>query len=197
MKLFESKHLIALLGVLALVFSGCASSNRSKPEAQQTAQQIEAPKTISGPDKDLYSQALKAQTVGQFESAIKLWREFLSKNPDSFEGHNNLGLVYYTQDMLTQALREFETAYRLEPGDLRIRKNLARALRFKASMIQERRDYFKSLKILARLEKIVEPEEKQGILFKQEQVEDQIFLQVIKANNSASYQDFVNRFQTD
>jgi uncharacterized protein YgiM (DUF1202 family) len=194
MKLFESKHLIALLGVLALTFTGCASGGSNKPEAQQTDQQIEAPKTIAGPDKDLYTQALKAQTAGQFESAIKLWKNFLSSHPDSFEGHNNLGLVYYTQDMLEQALQEFEIAYRLEPADPIIRKNLARALRFKAAMIHESRDYFKTLKILARLEKIVEPEEKQAILFKQEQVEDQIFLQVIKANNSASYQDFVNRF---
>ncbi len=194
MKLFETKHLIALLGVLALTFTGCASGGSNKPEAQQTDQQIEAPNTISGPDKDLYTQALKAQTDGQFESAIKLWENFLSSHPDSFEGHNNLGLVYYTQDMLEQALREFETAYRLEPADPIIRKNLARALRFKASMTHESRDYFKTLEILARLEKIVEPEEKQAILFKQEQVEDQIFLQVIKANNSESYQDFVNRF---
>ena len=193
MKLSESKHFIALLGALALVFSGCAS-NGSKTEAQQTAQQIEAPKTVSGPDKSLYSQALNAQNAGQFESAIKLWNDFLSKHPDSFEGHNNLGLVYYTQDMLSQSLQEFETAYRLEPDDERIRKNLARALRFKAGMIHESRDYFKTLEILARLEKIVEPEEKQAILFKQEQVEDQIFLQVIRANNSASYQDFVDRF---
>jgi uncharacterized protein YgiM (DUF1202 family)/Tfp pilus assembly protein PilF len=193
MKLFETKHLIALLGLLALVFSGCASSG-SKTEAQQTAQQIDAPQTASGPDKNLYSQALKAQNAGQFESAIKLWKDFLSNNPDSFEGHNNLGLVYYTQDMLEQALQEFETAHRLEPADPRVRKNLARTLRFKAAMVHESRDYFKTLKILARLEKIVEPEEKQGILFKQEQVEDQIFLQVIKANNSASYQEFVNRF---
>jgi len=193
MKLSESKHFIALLGALALVFSGCAS-NGSKTEAQQTAQQIEAPKTVSGPDKSLYSQALKAQNAGQFESAIKLWQDFLTKNPDSFEGHNNLGLVYYTQDMLAQALQEFETAFRLEPADERIRQNLARALRFKAGMLHENREYFKTLEILARLEQIVEPEEKQAILFKQEQVEDQIFLQVIKANNSSAYQDFVNRF---
>ena len=194
MKPIESKHLIALLGVLALTFSGCASRGSNKPEAQQTAQQIEAPKTVAGPDKELYSQALKVQNAGQFESAIKLWKSFLSKNPDSFEGHNNLGLVYYSQDMLEQALHEFETAHRLEPVDERIRINLARALRFKATMSQESRDYFKTLKILARLESIVEPEEKQAILFKQEQVEDQIFLQVIKSNNSESYQDFVNRF---
>jgi len=194
MKPFESKHLIALLGVLVLAFSGCASDG-SKPQAQQTAQQIEAPQTVAlESDKKLFSQALKAQNEGQYESAIKLWESFLSKYPDSFEGHNNLGLVYYTQDMLSQALQQFEIAYRLEPVDERIRENLARALRFKASMLHENRDYFKTLEILARLEQIVEPEEKQAILFKQEQVEDQIFLQVIKANNSAAYRDFINRF---
>ena len=190
MKLFETKHLIALLGLLALIISGCASGG-SKP----TAQQFKAPETIAdGPDNKLYSQALKAQNSGQFESAIKLWKSFLSKHPKSFEGHNNLGLVYYTQDMLSQALREFETAYRLNREDEKIRKNLARALRFQASMLHENREYFKTLEILARLELIVEPEEKQAILFKQEQVEDQIFLQVIKADNSASYQEFVNQF---
>ncbi len=190
MKLFESKHLIALLGVLVLAFSGCASDG-SKP----TDQQFAAPQTVApGPDKNLFSQALKAQNEGQFESATKLWKAFLAKHPDSFEGHNNLGLIYYTQDMLSQALQEFETAYRLEPVDERIRQNLARALRFKVSMLHENREYFKTLGILARLEKIVEPEEKQAILFKQEQVEDQIFLQVIKADNSAAYRDFINRF---
>jgi TolA-binding protein len=91
MKLFETKHLIALLGLLALVFSGCASSG-SKTEAQQTAQQIDAPQTASGPDKNLYSQALKAQNAGQFESAIKLWKDFLSNNPDSFEGTGPAGV---------------------------------------------------------------------------------------------------------
>lgn len=190
MKLFESKHLIALLGVLALVISGCASGG-SKP----TAQQFEAPKTVAeGPDQKLFSQALKAQNEGQFDSAIKLWRSFLSSHPKSFEGHNNLGLVYYAQDMVSQALREFETAYRLNREDPIIRKNLARALRFKASIVHENREYFKTLEILARLELIVEPEEKQGVLFQQEQVEDQIFLQVIKADNSAAYQDFINHF---
>ena len=194
MKLFESKHLIALLGVLALIVSGCASGE-SKSQAQQTDQQFDAPETVDAePDKNLFSQALKAQNEGQFESAIKLWKSFLSKHPESFEGHNNLGLVYYTQDMLSQSLHEFETAYRLQRDDKIIRKNLARALRLKASMLHESREYFKTLEILARLEMIVEPEEKQAILFQQEQVEDQIFLQVIKADNSAAYQDFINRF---
>ena len=190
MKLFETKHLIALLGVLTLIVSGCASGG-SKP----TPQQFEAPETVAEePDKNLFSQALKAQNEGQFDSAIKLWKSFLSKHPKSFEGHNNLGLLYYTQDMLSQALSEFEIAYRLNREDDKIRKNLARALRFKANMLHENREYIPTLEILARLELIVDPEEKQGILFKQEQVEDQIFLQVIKADNSASYQEFINRF---
>jgi len=190
MKLFESKHLIALLGFLALVISGCASGG-PKP----TPQQFEPPETLAEePDKKLFSKALMAQNEGQFDSAIKLWKSFLSKHPDSFEGHNNLGLVYYTQDMLTQALGEFETAYRLQPDDPRIRKNVARALRFKAGMLHENRQYFETLEILARLEVIVEPEEKQGIIFKQEQVEDQIYLQVIKADNVDSYQEFIRRF---
>jgi uncharacterized protein YgiM (DUF1202 family) len=190
MKLFESKHLIALLGVLALVYSGCASDGDMPADHQ-----IEAPQTVeSEPDKELFAQALKAQNAGQVEPAIKLWKEYLAKRPESYAGHNNLGSLYYNQDMLTQALQEFETAYRLQPDDETTQKNLVRALRFKASMLHENREYFKTLEVLARLENTVEPEEKQAVLFKQEQVEDQIFLQVIKANNSAAYQDFINRF---
>ncbi|MEE8205632.1 MAG: tetratricopeptide repeat protein, partial [Nitrospinaceae bacterium] len=175
---------------MALVYSGCASDGSEPAE-----QQIAALQTISSePDKKLFSQALIAQNKGQTESAIKLWKSYLAQHPESYEAHNNLGSFYYNQDMLTQALKQFETAYRLQPGDEKIRKNLVRALRFKASMLHESREYFKTLEVLARLENIVEPEEKQAILFKQEQVEDQIFLQVIKANNSAAYQDFINRF---
>lgn len=190
MKLFESKHLIALLGVLALVFSGCASDGSLEADRQ-----IEALQTISSePDKKLFSQALMAQDKGQAESAIKLWKEYLAKHPESYEAHNNLGSLYYNQDMVTQALQEFEAAYRLQPDNKKIRQNLARALQFKANMLHESREYFKTLEVLAQLENIVEPEEKQAILFRQEQVEDQIYLQVIKANNSAAYRDFINRF---
>lgn len=190
MELFESKHFVALIGGLALFFSGCSSTG-----SKQIARQFEVPQTItSKPDKILYSKALKAQNEEEFESAIKLWKVFLSKHPDSFEGHNNLGLVYYAQDMLSQALQEFETAYRLKPVDPKIRKNLVQALQLKASMLRESREYSKTLEVLTRLEQVVEPDKKQKILFKKKQVEDQIFLEVTKADKPAAYRDFINRF---
>ncbi|MCH7500494.1 MAG: SH3 domain-containing protein, partial [Nitrospinae bacterium] len=111
-----------------------------------------------------------------------------------YQGHSNLGLVYENQDMISQALQEFEKAYRLQPTDPKIRQNMVRAMRFKANLYHENREYFKTLEILARLEQIVPAEEKQGVLFKQEQVEDQIFLQVLKTDDMAAYQDFIQRF---
>jgi tetratricopeptide (TPR) repeat protein len=166
MKKFNCSFPVALLTGLALAVSGCATSGD-----KHVAQQFDAPsKEVAATDKGLFEKASKAQKEGRHEAAVTLWKSFLAKNPDSFTGHNNLGMVYYNQDMLSQALEEFEVAYRLQPQDPLIRKNLSRALRFKANMFHENREYFKTLDILKRLEVIVEPEEKQALLFKQEQV---------------------------
>ncbi len=190
MKTFDAKFPLAVAVAVALAFSGCASGG-----SQFKAEKISQPSTpVPEKDKGLFSNALKAQNTGQYEAAIKMWNDFLAQNPNSYAGHNNLGLVYENQDMISQALQEFEKAYRLQPTDPKIRQNLVRAMRFKANLYHENREYFKTLEILTRLEQIVPPEEKQGILFKQEQVEDQIFLQVLKTDDMAAYEDFVLRF---
>ena len=190
MKKFNVKFLLAVGVVVALAFSGCAAGG-SQPKAQN----FEKPPTaVQEKGKSLFSRALKAQKAGQYEAAIQLWTGFLAQNPNSYQGHSNLGLVYENQDMISQALQEFEKAYRLQPTDPKIRQNMVRAMRFKANLYHENREYFKTLEILARLEQIVPAEEKQGVLFKQEQVEDQIFLQVLKTDDMAAYQDFIQRF---
>ncbi|TDJ53511.1 MAG: hypothetical protein E2O43_01195, partial [Nitrospina sp.] len=190
MKKFNVKFLLAVGVVVALAFSGCAAGG-SQPKAQN----FEKPPTaVPEKGKSLFSRALKAQKAGQYEAAIQMWTGFLAQNPNSYQGHSNLGLVYENQDMISQALQEFEKAYRLQPTDPKIRQNMVRAMRFKANLYHENREYFKTLEILARLEQIVPAEEKQGVLFKQEQVEDQIFLQVLKTDDMAAYQDFIQRF---
>lgn len=190
MKKFNAKFLLAVGVVVALAFSGGAAG-ASQPKAQN----FEKPPTaVQEKGKSLFSRALKAQKAGQYEAAIQLWTGFLAQNPNSYQGHSNLGLVYENQDMISQALQEFEKAYRLQPTDPKIRQNMVRAMRFKANLYHENREYFKTLEILTRLEQIVPAEEKQGVLFKQEQVEDQIFLQVLKTDDMAAYQDFIQRF---
>ena len=190
MKKFNVKFLLAVGVVVALAFSGCAAGG-SQPKAQN----FEKPPTaVQEKGKSLFSRALKAQKAGQYEAAIQLWTGFLAQNPNSYQGHSNLGLVYENQDMISQALQEFEKAYRLQPTDPKIRQNMVRAMRFKANLYHENREYFKTLAILTQLEQIVPAEEKQGVLFKQEQVEDQIFLQVLKTDDMAAYQDFIQRF---
>lgn len=190
MKKFNVKFLLAVGVVVALAFSGCAAGG-SQPKAQN----FEKPPTaVPEKGKSLFSRALKAQKAGQYEAAIQMWTGFLAQNPNSYQGHSNLGLVYENQDMISQALQEFEKAYRLQPTDPKIRQNMVRAMRFKANLYHENREYFKTLEILARLGQIVPAEEKQGVLFKQEQVEDQIFLQVLKTDDMAAYQDFIQRF---
>jgi len=190
MKTFNAKFLLAMGMVVALAFSEWAAGG-----SQLKAQNFENPPTaVLEKGKSLFSKALKAQKAGQYVAAIQLWADFLAQNPNSHQGHNNLGLVYENQDMISQALQEFEKAYRLQPTDSKIRQNLVRTMRFRANLFHENREYFKTLEVLTRLEQIVPAEDKQGVLFKQEQVEDQIFLQVLKTDDMAAYQDFVQRF---
>ncbi|MCH8209217.1 MAG: hypothetical protein IIA62_09245, partial [Nitrospinae bacterium] len=49
-------------------------------------------------DWDLFSKALKAQKLKKYKYAAKLLQEFLDKYPDSFQAHNNLGMIYFIED---------------------------------------------------------------------------------------------------
>ena len=193
MKKYNCKNLIPLIGLIILILTGCSST--PKVAGKVTDEQIaNPPQAAPEGDKNLFLRALGAQNKGQFEAAVKLWKQFLSKYPKSHEAHNNLGMVYYTQDQLTPALEEFETAYRLMPEDETIRVNLAKALELKANIFHENREYYKTLEVLARLLEVVPEYDKQKIMFKQEQVEDQIFIQVMETNTGDAYHDFIKRF---
>ena len=114
--------------------------------------------------------------------------------PNSFEARNNLGMVYYTENRVSQALHEFEVAYRLEPVSQKIRKNLSRALTFQADLLYESKEYDRVIRNLKRLKAVSPPKEQQGLDIKVEQVEDAIYEQVQRADTTHAYEEFIRKY---
>ncbi|MCX6345969.1 MAG: tetratricopeptide repeat protein [Armatimonadetes bacterium] len=61
---------------------------------------------------------------GHENTAEELARAIIRDNPNFAEAHNLLGIVYFSRDRHEDALRYFDTAYRLEPQNSDIGKNL-------------------------------------------------------------------------
>lgn len=153
------------------------------PQAQMTRE-----------DRELFDRALFRQENNRIPAAIKVWKQFLQKYPRSFEAHNNLGLVYFEDDQLDPSLVEFDTALSLEPNDSKIKKNLVRVLKFKATLLKEAKDYNGAVDTLKRAQEYSPPEKKERIGFAIENFEDKIFAQAKQTNTLEAYEGFLKRF---
>jgi hypothetical protein len=152
------------------------------------------PSQISRADQELFDRALFRQTNNRIQPAIKVWQQFLEKYPRSYEARNNLGLVYFEDDQLDAAIIELDTAMSLEPSEMKIKKNLMRALKFKAILYKEARDYNRAVDTLKRAQEISTPEEKERIGYRIEKYEDKAFEQAKRVNTLEAYQAFLIRF---
>jgi tetratricopeptide (TPR) repeat protein len=56
---------------------------------------------------EVLNQAREAYSRGDAEAAIRSYTEFLAKNPDSIDGHGELGNVYYMSGRLQEAAQSF------------------------------------------------------------------------------------------
>ncbi len=152
------------------------------------------PAQITRADRELFERALFRQKNNRIQAAIKVWNQFLLKQPRSFEAHNNLGLVYFENDQMEPAIAEFETARSLEPTDVKIKKNLIRVLKFKATLLKEAKDYNGAVDYLMRAQDISEPREKEQIGFLIEEMEDKVFQQAKSIDTLEAYEDFLKRY---
>ena len=64
---------------------------------------------------------------GQYDDAIKYNLKALSKDSTITEAHINLGIAYYKKGRLADAIREWKTALRLDPSNLKVRKLVEKA----------------------------------------------------------------------
>ncbi|SHO43196.1 tetratricopeptide repeat protein [Desulfopila aestuarii] len=77
----------------------------------------------------LFAGACTAQTEGRFAEAEKGYLLLLQSFPDAPLLHYNLGLVYYSLEDFSKALREFSLAHDLQPDDADMGFNLALCLK--------------------------------------------------------------------
>ena len=56
---------------------------------------------------EVLNQAREAYSRGDAEAAIRSYTEYLAKNPDSIDGHGELGNVYYMTGRLQEAAQSF------------------------------------------------------------------------------------------
>ncbi len=152
------------------------------------------PAQLTRADRELFDRALFRQTNNRIQPAIKVWSQFLEKHPRSFEAHNNLGLVYFEDDQVDQAIAELETAMSLEPAESKIKKNLIRVLKFKATLYKEARDYNRAVDTLQRVQEIASPKQKEKIGFRIEEYEDKAYEQAKRIDTLDAYEGFLKRY---
>ncbi|MCH8311633.1 MAG: SH3 domain-containing protein [Nitrospinae bacterium] len=152
------------------------------------------PAQMTQADRKLFDRALFRQTNNRIQPAIKVWNQFLEKHPRSFEARNNLGLVYFEDDQVDASIAELETALSLEPNESKIKKNLIRVLKFKATLYQEARDYNRAVDTLKHVQEISSPEQKEKIGFRIEEYEDKAYEQAKRIDTLDAYEGFLKRY---
>jgi tetratricopeptide (TPR) repeat protein len=85
--------------------------------AAQTAQSPQA----------LIDDAIAKQRAGDFEGAVKGYKEFLKQHPEAAAIHSNLGASLAGLGQFEEAIREYKTALKQSPGLPGLRLNLALA----------------------------------------------------------------------
>ena len=75
-------------------------------------------------EHQLYTQASEAHAAGDYETAISLLNEHLSRTPDHSEGWNDLGAIMYEQGDIEEATRFFGKAVVANPGNSTALENL-------------------------------------------------------------------------
>ena len=149
---------------------------------------------LSNFDQELFAKALSHQRKGQIEPAIVLWKKFLQKNPKSFAARNNLGLLHYASDDITQAIYHFNQGLKLRPKESQLKMNLVRALKVQAAILEENMEYDEAIMNLRRVAELSPAKEQERFERQIEALEDQIFEQVKKTNSIGEYQGFLKKY---
>lgn len=87
------------------------------------------------------------QRATVYENEETLWTDVLAKNPDFWEGHNDLGLAFAQNGQLDEAAAEFQKALQLSPTFAKGHSNLGNVLLRKGQFSDAVAEYQKALEM--------------------------------------------------
>lgn len=174
--------------IIFALLAGCAGTQSALYDTPSLS--------ITKEDSDLFAKAFRTQKLNKYGYASKLWQEFLVNNPNSYQAHNNLGVIYFHEDQLNHSIQEFETAYAQSPRDenKKVGKNLISALKLKTILLKENREYVRGRKHLVRLHGLVPNEEKEKVRAMIEDFDNRIFEKVMGENSVEAYERYLENY---
>jgi tetratricopeptide (TPR) repeat protein len=101
----------------------------------------------SFPKEIIFAAAYQANLKEQYNKAMSLYDKFLKMNPNSSEGHNNLGLACSNLGLFSAAIEFFDKAIQLDPSNLVAHFNKAEVF-FKRSEYNEALILFEKISII-------------------------------------------------
>lgn len=84
--------------------------------------------TPAAPSVDHFQLAVRYQSLGNFEQALKHYNALLDEDEFHVEARNNLGLLYHQRGLAIEAVEQFRRAILINPQYTKARGNLAVAL---------------------------------------------------------------------
>ena len=75
--------------------------------------------------QDMYAEAARMVSAGSVQAGKDRLAELVKRHPGFALAHNDLGVLAYRAEDNQSALLSYQTATRLEPGNLTFKKNLA------------------------------------------------------------------------
>jgi Flp pilus assembly protein TadD len=101
---------------------------RSAASAQPSRQIAPAPDQRRPDVLKQFQMAVRAQTLGNGDEALTLYRAVLAADSSNVQAHNNLGLLYHRRGSPADAVDQFRRAIAIDPRYVKARSNLAVAL---------------------------------------------------------------------
>jgi Tfp pilus assembly protein PilF len=122
---YVADHFQYLAGIALIVLVATAGARF----CARTGQPGTIVATVGVPILILMLGTLTWKQAGAYRDSEMLWRDTLTKNPDCWLAHNNLGVVLREQGRLQAAIQQYEQALRLKPDSAEAHNNLGTALR--------------------------------------------------------------------
>jgi len=85
--------------------------------------------------------------AGMYADAETFWRETLTRNPDCWMAHNNLGACLYNQGRMEEAMEHYRKAIQAHPNDAEALSNLGVVLFDKGQVNEAIENYRKAIQI--------------------------------------------------